>query len=196
MNRVWLFGAVMGLAGCTGTGSDNNNGNNGFVQGDVNNDGTVDVTGDPDEVIAGDLADGSAIDIGWADNSEVACFPGTENVNFSGNTVLYTGVSKGGSGNVVIQVDPDSGVDVSLYVLEFAPGSEQIPPDVTSASRCEAGFDAQNDSNPGDAEVVGPLIGYIDRTMVIGVAGANGATSGAYTLGIWRMDGGIMDTSI
>jgi hypothetical protein len=194
MNRAWLMGAML-LGGCAGEGGGGDTDNtDDFKQGDIDQDGTVDVTGDPDEVITGDLSSGAKIDLDFAEDSAVACFPATENVNFNGNTVLFTGVSKEGSQNIVVQADPDNGVDISLYVLEFPPGGEQIPPDVTSSSRCEASYDQQNDSNPGDPEAVGPLIGFGDRTMVIGVAGANGATSGAFSVGIWRMDGGEVDT--
>ena len=160
---------------------------------DQDGDGTPDPLGEPDETISGDLADGAAMNLGWADDSPLFCWVATENMNFDGNHVLFEGIEKQGSGNVVIAVDPDSGVDVSIYTLEFLPANVQTPPDVTSATRCEAGFDQQNDSNPGDTEYIGPLIGYSDRVITLGVAGADGATSGAFTVSIWRLEGGLID---
>lgn len=190
---LWTLVGCLFLVGCDAAGSDGDETND-FQQGDVDGDGTVDIVGDPDQTLTGNLADGAVIDLGWADDSAVACFPGTENNNFDGNHVLFTGVSKQGSAHLFVQADPESGVDISLYVLEFPASGEQIPPEVTSASRCEASFDDQGTGNPGRAEVVGPLLGFGDRTMLIGVAGANGATTGAFSVGIWRLDGGTMDT--
>ncbi len=182
------------LAGCTdGGGVDLGGGDDGFQTIDTNEDGVPDSLGDPDETFDGDLADGSIISVDWADDSGVYCWVSTENVNFTGNHVLYPGIDKQGSGNIVIQVDPADGVDVSIYTIENLPASAETPPNVSSPTRCEAGMDQANDNNPGDTEVIGPMIGFADREILLGVAGANGATSGAFTVGIWRLDGGLID---
>lgn len=182
------------LAGCD-DGSVDLGGDNpdGFQEIDTNEDNVPDTLGDPDETFDGDLSDGSVISIDWADDSGVYCWVSTENVNFNGAHVLYPGISKQGSGNIVIQVDPADGVDVSIYTIENLPASAETPPNVASPTRCEAAMDQADDSNPGATEVIGPLVGYADREILLGVAGVDGATSGAFTVGIWRLEGGIID---
>lgn len=181
------------LAGCADGGGLDLTGEDGYQNVDTNEDNVPDNLGDPDETFDGDLADGAIISLDWADASGVYCWVSTENVNFTGNHVLFPAIDKQGSGNVVIQVDPADGVDVSIYTIENLPGSAETPPDVASPTRCEAAMDQENDNNPGATEVIGPLMGFADREILLGVAGANGATSGAFTVGIWRLDGGLID---
>ena len=47
---------------------------------------------------------------------------------------------------------------------------------------CEAGYDAQRDSNPGVSETVTLDAATNAYNVVIGVAGAKGVKSGGYTL--------------
>ena len=158
--------------GIGSTESENNNPNNIAVP-----------TRDPDETFAGDLSTGTEIDLDWADENPFFCWPGTENVNFTGAHVFFTR-SKEGSGDYVIKATPDAGVDISLYTLEFN-DEVQTPPDVTSTTRCEASYDADGDSNPGGWESV-ELFGFADNAVLIGVAGANGQDSGAFTVEVWQ----------
>jgi hypothetical protein len=184
---------VLFAAGCTDGDIDLGNDDDGFQQVDNDGDGVPDPLGEPDETLTGDLSTGSVISIDWADDSGFFCWPSTENGNFDGAHVIFE-IEKQGSGNMVIQVDPADGVDVSIYTLEYMPDSVATPPDVSGApSRCEASADQTNDSNPGATEVIGPLVGFADRVVVLGVAGANGTTSGAFTVGVWRLDGGQID---
>ncbi len=181
------------LTACSGGSSNNTSNVSGALSGGANDDG-VDVPSDEaDEVLTGDLADGEKISLDWADDSSIACWPATENENFNGNHVFFT-VDKGGKDDIIVEADPASGVDVSLYTLEFSVGSEQTPPDITSAARCEAAFDAQNDANSGEPEAT-ELYGFGDRTLLIGVAGAKGATSGAFTVRIWKSSANGLDDS-
>jgi hypothetical protein len=184
--RWWL---LVLLAGCNGDGG----GGGGLLDGDgdgqpggssTSDDDVEFPARDADEILEGNLADGSTIDLDWADDSSVACWVGSENQNFNGAHVFFE-IDKEDMDDIVVQVDPESGVDVSIYTLEFAGGDVQTPPDVTSASRCEAAFDQASDSNPGSAESI-QLLGFQDRTILLGVAGAGGATSGAFTVKVWR----------
>lgn len=171
MNKAWLLAI---LAAC-------NNVDGGTVNGKTIND--VDIPDrDPDVTRTGDLATGAEIDLAWANTSDVACFPGNENANFDGNHVFFT-EEKGGAEDIFIVVDPDSGVDTSFYVLEFT-DEVQTPPDISGQPRCEAAYDQTNDRNPGSPEAV-TLQGFPEKKMVIGVAGANGATEGTFTLSLW-----------
>ena len=137
---------------------------------------------EPDVTRTGDLSTGTTIDLSWADDSEIACFPGNENSNFNGNHVFFT-EDRQGLEYAYIAVDPDSGVDTSFYVLQYS-GAVGTPPDVGSPALCDAGYDASGDSNPGSADAA-EIYGNGDWALEIGVAGANGETAGAFTVSIW-----------
>jgi hypothetical protein len=198
--RTLIWSTLLALIACSGGSNDTNPESDTDTDADTDADTDSDTdaddwdaTGDPtreaDETFTGDLADGSVISLDWADDSPLYCWVGSENSNFTGNHVFYV-VEKGGEDNVAVAVDPASGVDVSMYLLEFAStGDIQYPPDINDAARCEAAFDYQNDGNPGKKELFlmqGPGTG--DRVLLLGVAGADGQTSGAFTVKVWRGD--------
>ena len=134
------------------------------------------------EDITIDLSSGRSIDLDWADESDVACFPGTENLNFDGNHVFFW-FAQPESSVLTVTATPESGVDSSVYVIQSA-NRYEVPPDVVSAVACESGYDAQTDANPGEpdsAEVTATTNPY---DILIGVAGAGGTTSGSVTLSL------------
>jgi hypothetical protein len=61
---------------------------------------------------------------------------------------------------------------------------------ITGAARCEAGYDQESDSNPGKADAA-QLVGFGDRSVLVGVAGANGETEGTFTVSIWLNDADV-----
>lgn len=126
------------------------------------------------------LGSGSTIDLDWADESDVACFPGTENLNFDGNHVFFW-FAQPESSVLTVTATPESGVDSSVYVIQSA-NRYEVPPDVVSAVSCEAGYDAQTDSNPGEADEAVVTATTNPYDVLIGVAGAGGITSGSVTL--------------
>ena len=135
------------------------------------------------ETISGDLSEGAILsDLDWAQNSAVACWPGTEHVNFRGAHVFFS-TSQEPHSLLTATVTPSSeDLDVNVYILQQGSGSLQIPPDVDSVVTCEVGFPQSTDSNPGEsdsAQVTAINNGY---DLVIGVAGPEGVTSGAFTL--------------
>ena len=135
------------------------------------------------ETIVVDLSDGQAIDLDWADESDVACFPGTENLNFDGNHVFFWYAQPEGS-VLTVSIQPDDDVDASVYAIQSAGERYEVPPDVVSAVSCESGYDAQTDSNPGEAESVQLTATTVGYDVLIGVAGAGGTTSGTVTLSL------------
>lgn len=133
------------------------------------------------ETIELDLSAGSTIDLAWAADSGVACWPTTENQNFDGSHVFFW-FAQPEQSVLTITATPDSGVDSSVYAIQSAGDRYEVPPDVVAAVACEAGYDAQNDSNPGVAdsvELTAPSNGY---DVLIGVAGAGGTTAGKVSL--------------
>jgi len=135
------------------------------------------------ETIVVDLASGQSIDLDWADESDVACFPGTENLNFDGNHVFFWYAQPEGS-VLTVDIAPEDGVDASVYAIQSAGDRYEVPPGVVSAVSCEAGYDDQTDSNPGEAESVQLTATTNGYDVLIGVAGAGGTTSGSVTLSL------------
>jgi len=134
--------------------------------------------------ISADLASGRVLEhLEWADESDVACFPGTENTNFEGAHLLYW-IDQPESTTLTATASPDSGVDVSVYILQMGTTLFQVPPDVSSVVSCEAGFDQTGDSNPGEAETTSVIATTNPYNVLIGVAGAAGVESGGFTLSV------------
>ncbi len=132
------------------------------------------------ETIVVELSSGSSIDLDWADESDVACFPGTENLNFDGKHVFFWYAQPENS-VLTITASPESGVDSSVYAIQSA-GRYEVPPNVVSAVSCESGYDAQTDSNPGEEDSVTLTATTNGYDVLIGVAGAGGTSSGTVEL--------------
>lgn len=129
----------------------------------------------------GNISEGETMSLDFADNSSVACFPGTENLNFSGPHVLFA-TEQPPHSELKVSVTPAAGVDVSLYAYQIGLNSYVIPPDLQSCVTCEAGFDQQHDSNPGEMETVKLQAINNGYNVVIGVAGPKGVNAGDFTL--------------
>lgn len=133
--------------------------------------------------VASNLDKGGVIDLAWAAQSAMACFPATENVNFNGNHVIFT-VDLPKQTEMTVLATPDAKTtDLSVYAYSVsATGTPVLPPSVTSAVSCEAGYDQKTDSNPGVAETAKLIATTNPYKVVIGVAGANGTKSGSFKL--------------
>ncbi len=135
--------------------------------------------------VRGNLSRGRKIDLGWADDSSVACFPATRNEMFTGNHVFY-GFALPAKSKVEIRVVPTKrDVDVSLYAYTVgATDFSRIPPKVPSVVSCEASYEPMGRANPGKAEKVELNAVNNPYNVVVGVVGSKGATSGDYRLEI------------
>jgi hypothetical protein len=132
---------------------------------------------------SGKLQDGAKIDTSFAQNSSVACFPATENVNFNGNHVVYRTTIPSETDMTITATPSDPKLDISLYAYMVAANdTTSVPPNVPSAVTCSTGYDAKHDSNPGVAETAKLTATTHSYTVYIGVAGANGTTSGSFDL--------------
>ena len=183
--RLWTMLAVTFGLGCESKGDDSGD-SGGSEPADCSEDNgewparVCPITADI--LVDGDLSDGSVLDnLDWADQSDVACWPGTENLNFTGAHLLYW-IDQPEDTTLTAGVSPDVDVDVSIYVLQMGTTRFEVPPDVVSVVSCEAGYDQTNDSNPGESETAAVIATTNPYNVVIGVAGAGGATSGGFTL--------------
>ncbi len=130
----------------------------------------------------GNLSEGDAYNLDFASTSSMACVPATENLNFSGSHVIFA-TEQPPHSELTITVEPKTpGLDVSLYAYQIGTTFHYTPLDVTSAVTCEAGYDAQKDSNPGETESVKLTAINNPYNVVIGVAGPQGVTAGEFTL--------------
>ncbi|MFO0613732.1 MAG: hypothetical protein U0414_14150 [Polyangiaceae bacterium] len=132
---------------------------------------------------SGKLDTGGVIDLAWAANSSVACFPATENLNFNGNHNVYRAALPKNS-EMTVTVEPlDPTLDVSLYAYTVSStDTTSIPPNVKSAVACEAGYDQSHDHNPGSSESVKLIAINNPYNVFIGVAGAGATKTGSYKL--------------
>lgn len=131
------------------------------------------------------LDKGGVIDLGWAAQSSMACFPATENVNFTGNHVLFTTQLPKQSEMTITAVPGSSTQNLSLYAYTVsATGTPSLPPNVSSAVSCEAGYDQKTDHNPGVTETVKLIATTNSYNVVIGVAGAGTTKTGAFQLNV------------
>lgn len=133
--------------------------------------------------VSGDLSKGGVIDLAFAAKSSMACWPATENLNFTGNHVLYS-LSLPKQTEMTITATPDSSsTDLSLYAYTVSStGTAALPPDVSSAVSCEAGYDQKTDHNPGVAETVKLIATTNSYQVIVGVAGAGTTKSGTFKL--------------
>lgn len=127
----------------------------------------------------GDLAKGVHMPLRWANSSQVACFPATQNQKFSGHHVFYE-VDLPSYSEMEIEVTPAADTDVSIYGMRFAHGGATTPPRVGSVV-CESGLDYRG-SNPGEPETMKFIALRAPYTIVIAVAGSQGAETGEFEL--------------
>ena len=147
--------------------------------------GTVEMpAGDPLSTHDGDLAAGKEVELGWAAQSNVACFPGPDFKYFNGNHQFYT-LTQHKNHDLYIRAMPESGVDLSMYVMQNAKPDDAKPPDIEMAWRCHKAYK----DNPGEAETL-KIDGYNrDFSVLIGITGPNAAKTGKYKLEVWEMPG-------
>lgn len=143
--------------------------------------------------IVGNIRDGQKIPLRWAEKSSVACFPGTRFEMFDGNHVLYR-VTLPAASAMTVTVVPAGNSNISLYALRQSnrPADQTAPPNVNSAISCEASYPIY--ANLGGGRTVRNKddgtrrVEYISvnspYSVLIGVAGAKGATEGEFKLRI------------
>lgn len=141
--------------------------------------------------VTGDLANGKKMELGWAEKSTVACFPGTRFEMFNGNHVLYR-INMPARSRMTIELTPTEGTDINLYALRLAAGSKLVPPGIASAVSCEAkypiyankpGGGVVQNADDGKRKIEFISVGA-PYTILIAAAGAKGLSQGEYSLNI------------
>lgn len=136
----------------------------------------------------GDLSEGTKIyDMSWADNSSVACFPGTQNSKFSGNHVLYVTEIPPHSKMKMTVIPDDKNANMSIYAYQDGTTSKAYPPNLSSCVSCEAehkwDYPKKGKTQDHTRTVELNAINNPYR-VVIGVAGADELQKGTFELKI------------
>ena len=142
--------------------------------------------------ISGDIKDGTKLSsLRWAERSSVACIPGTRFEQFNGNHVFYR-IKLPRASAMKVVLEPKNGAKVNLYALRQSMRQIPVPPNVTSAISCEASYPIYANLGGGrrvkNKDTGIRKVEYISvnspYSILIGVAGAQGLTSGAFDLKI------------
>jgi hypothetical protein len=141
----------------------------------------VALTANGTKTVLGRIDGGTKIDLAWAANSAVACFPATQNASYDGNHVVYA-VDLPSYSELVVTVKPmNASVDLSLYGYTVSStDTTSLPPSVSSVVSCEAS--SGNSPNPGASETIKLIATKNPYRAYFGVAGAGGATTGGFQL--------------
>jgi hypothetical protein len=136
----------------------------------------------------GNLSSGACSSLGFAAESDVACFPATQFAPYAGNHVFYALEQPIPPGSyVTISAHATDGGDISLYGLQMGATTYQVPPAVTSAISCEA---SAHEVNGGDE-----VISFYNPSstssynVMFGVAGALGDAAGAFEVHAHLVEG-------
>lgn len=135
----------------------------------------------------GNLSDGVKInDLSWAWQSSVACFPETQKAKFTGNHVIYqTELPKYSIMDITVVPD-DPKQNFSVYAYTVGATNDAMVPNLPSCVSCEAEhkWDRPKVGKTQDHTRTITNLTAINNPyrVVIGVVGADGLTSGGYTL--------------
>ncbi|MFK8045573.1 MAG: hypothetical protein AB8B72_08760 [Crocinitomicaceae bacterium] len=138
---------------------------------------------DGDQTITGNLSNGEILsDLSWAWNSSMACFVEPGKSWYEGNHVFYQIDLPEKSTIEIYLTATNPADDIAVYAYSKGAGDRTIPPNVTSSVSCEA-------SPSNSTAINGEKYLYLNAvnnpySIIIGVAGATGLTSGEYTLKI------------
>lgn len=144
--------------------------------------------------VRSNLSRGKAISyLSWLSSSSVACFPGTRNVKFTGNHVLFaTRLPR--YAEMEIQVTPDNkNANLSLYACFISTlDYSSVVPDFIYCTSCEA--DCKWDYPKGGKIQTHRRKVSLDTTtafynIIIGVAGVDKLKSASFTLSMKIKDG-------
>ncbi len=141
--------------------------------------------------IDGNLKTGKVIPLRWAEQSSVACFPGTRFEMFNGNHVFYR-IAMPAASRITITLAPKEGAAINLYALRQGAAETAAPPAISSAISGEAKYPIYanlptgrrvTNKDDGTRKIEFISVGS-PYSILIGVAGASGLTEGDFSLGV------------
>lgn len=158
--------------------------NNNEEEEEEEEEGTLTILSDGSQTFSGNLSGGEIIsDLSWAWNSSMACFVEPVDDQYKGNHVFYQ-INLPEASIIDIYLTPNNSSDqIALYGYSKGAGNTDVPPNIYSSISCEADPSNSNGATTGDRHI------YFNATtnpysVIIGVAGAEGFTSGGYSIEI------------
>lgn len=136
--------------------------------------------------MVGDLKDGKPMPLEWAQNSAVACFPGTRFFEFQGNHVLYRVDMPKASDMKITVTALDKKDRINLYALRLPEGDTSTPPDIARSISCESAYQLYagkpNLNKANKAKSVEYMSIHRPYSILIGVAGSKDVLEGQFEL--------------
>jgi hypothetical protein len=135
--------------------------------------------------VEGQINGGVQIDLAWAANSSVACFPATSFDQFDGSHVVYQFDLPKYTTATVELIPKAATLDLNLYAYSVGASSTVLPPSVPSCVSCEASYGTKSISNrynPGGSEKVELVAINNPYRVFVGVAGAQKINQGSFDL--------------
>lgn len=138
---------------------------------------------DGDQTFKGNLSTGEILnDLSWAWNSSMACFVEPGKSWFTGNHVFYQIDLPSNSTIDIYLNSTNSSDDIALYAYSKGAGDKTIPPNISSCVSCEAS-PSNSTPIPGEKHVYLNAVNN-PYSIIIGVAGGSGLTTGEFTITI------------
>jgi hypothetical protein len=158
-------------------------------------DGVTAIEAKPNQTVevSGSLDNGKVLtDLKWASNSSVACFPATQNVKFNGNHVFFNTVIPKRSKMEITVIPDDPSANMSIYAYQVGTTNYTLPPSLASCVSCEAehkwDLPKKNKTQDHTRTVFLNAVGA-PYNVVIGVAGADGLTTGRFRVQVKLIGG-------
>lgn len=134
----------------------------------------------------GDLADGCKIhDLSWASKSSTACFPATQNLKFTGNHIFFVTELPPYADMEITLIPNDPKANMSLYAYQDGTTKNVYPPELSTCVSCEADhkWDRPKKGKTQDHKRTVKLNSISNPyRVVIGIAGAEGLTTGSFVI--------------
>ncbi|MCP4441029.1 MAG: hypothetical protein GY810_19065 [Aureispira sp.] len=135
------------------------------------------------KTLKGNLEVGKQIPLDWAQNSNVACFPGTRFESYRGNHVFYTLELPRYSKLKVTLLPKDRNANINIYGFSGHDGST-LPPDIHRCVSCEADYY----SDDTGAKSINFMAINNPYKVLIAVAGGRDVLAGEYELKVELTD--------
>ncbi|MBN2683212.1 MAG: hypothetical protein JXR58_11940 [Bacteroidales bacterium] len=137
--------------------------------------------------VKGNLSQGVKInDLSWAWKSSVACFPETQKSKFTGNHVLYSCELPKYSIMDITVVPDDPKANFSIYSYTVGTTNNSVVPNLASCVSCEAehkwDYPKAGKTQDHTRSITDIMALNNPYKVVIAVVGADGLTTGGYTL--------------
>lgn len=142
---------------------------------------SLDTSVDGETSTSGDVGSGRCTALDFADDSAIACFPGTQFDDFSGNQVYFALAEPLRPDSIAtITMTPTDGADLHLYGYMMNTDRFHVPPAVGSVTTCEAGYSPNETAVPETIEFQNP--GDREHNIFFAVSGPEGITQGAFDI--------------